>query len=36
MKTGPALQAAEKLWFWVARRFQRCDKGLEMNTGVSR
>jgi hypothetical protein len=28
-------EAAEKLRFWVAQRFQRCDNGREMNAGFS-
>jgi hypothetical protein len=36
LRYSPLGEAAEKLWFWVAQRFQRCDKGPGMNKGFSR
>jgi len=33
---GTASQFAEKVWSWVAQRFQRCDIRFVFNRGFSR
>jgi hypothetical protein len=35
-REGHDFRRAEKLWFWVAQRFERCVKRFDLKDGFSR